>query len=55
MLALARGGMKIRGVLDLGQANQGWAVPQWLKHPNIELYVPKREGVFAISERCITS
>jgi phosphatidylserine/phosphatidylglycerophosphate/cardiolipin synthase-like enzyme len=44
MLALARGGVRIRGVLDPGQAKQKWAVPQWLKHPNIELRVPKKEG-----------
>jgi hypothetical protein len=41
MLALARGGVRIRGVLDSGQANHGWAAPQWLRHPNIELRVPK--------------
>jgi phosphatidylserine/phosphatidylglycerophosphate/cardiolipin synthase-like enzyme len=44
MLALARGGVQIRGVLDPAQANQGWAAPQWLKHNNIELRVPKKEG-----------
>jgi phosphatidylserine/phosphatidylglycerophosphate/cardiolipin synthase-like enzyme len=47
MLALARGGMKIKGVLDPGQARQKWAAPRWLVHRNIELYVPKRTGVFA--------
>lgn len=47
MLALARGGMTIKGVLDPGQANQDWAAPSWLKHPNIELYVPRRAGDFA--------
>ncbi len=47
MLALARGGMKIKGALDPAQAKQKWAAPSWLKHPNIELYVPKKEGVFA--------
>jgi phosphatidylserine/phosphatidylglycerophosphate/cardiolipin synthase-like enzyme len=47
MLALARGGMKIRGVLDRGQANQAWAAPRWLRHPNIELYVPTARDVFA--------
>ena len=47
MLALAKGGMKIRGVLDRGQASQNWAAPQWLKHKNIELFVPKRSGDFA--------
>ena len=47
MLALARGGVKIRGVLDPGQAKQTWAVPQWLTHPNIELRIPKKEGVLA--------
>ena len=46
MLALARGGMKIKGVFDPGQARQRWAAPAWLVHPNIELYVPKRHGVF---------
>jgi phosphatidylserine/phosphatidylglycerophosphate/cardiolipin synthase-like enzyme len=47
MLALARGGVKIRGVLDPAQAKQKWAVPQWLKHDNIELRVPKKEGDLA--------
>ncbi|MGZ8795007.1 MAG: phospholipase D-like domain-containing protein [Gaiellaceae bacterium] len=47
MLALARGGVTIRGVLDPGQAAQGWAAPKWLQHPNIELRVPKREGALA--------
>ena len=46
MLALARGGMTIKGVLDPAQAKQKWAAPAWLKHPNIELYVPKKAGVF---------
>ena len=44
MLALARGGVKIKGVLDPAQAKQDWAAPMWLVHPNIELYVPKRDG-----------
>jgi phosphatidylserine/phosphatidylglycerophosphate/cardiolipin synthase-like enzyme len=47
MLALARGEVRIRGVLDPGQAKQKWAVPQWLKHTNIELRIPKKEGVLA--------
>ena len=47
MLALARGGVKIRGVLDGGQAAQGWAAPRWLQHKNIELRVPKKEGSLA--------
>jgi phosphatidylserine/phosphatidylglycerophosphate/cardiolipin synthase-like enzyme len=47
MLALARGGVTIRGVLDAGQANQGWAAPKWLEHPNIELRIPKKEGALA--------
>jgi phosphatidylserine/phosphatidylglycerophosphate/cardiolipin synthase-like enzyme len=46
MLALARGGMTIRGVLDPGQASQDWAAPAWLVHPNIELFVPRKTGVF---------
>ena len=46
MLALARGGMTIKGVLDPAQAKQKWAAPAWLKHPNIELYVPRKAGVF---------
>jgi phosphatidylserine/phosphatidylglycerophosphate/cardiolipin synthase-like enzyme len=45
MLALARGGVKLRGVLDRGQAAQKWAAPRWLQHENIELRVPKKEGV----------
>ena len=47
MLALARGGVTIRGVLDPGQAKQGWAAPKWLQHPNIQLRIPKRKGVLA--------
>jgi phosphatidylserine/phosphatidylglycerophosphate/cardiolipin synthase-like enzyme len=45
MVALARGGMKIRGVLDPGQANQDWAAPKTMKPP-IELFVPTKTGVF---------
>jgi len=47
MLALARGGMKIKGVLDPGQARHKWAAPRWLRDPNIELYIPRRSGVLA--------
>lgn len=47
MLALARGGMKIKGALDPTQAKQKWAAPAWLKHPNIELYVPSKTGALA--------
>jgi phosphatidylserine/phosphatidylglycerophosphate/cardiolipin synthase-like enzyme len=47
MLALARGGVKIRGLLDPAQAKQKWAVPQWLKHANIELRVPRRRATLA--------
>jgi phosphatidylserine/phosphatidylglycerophosphate/cardiolipin synthase-like enzyme len=46
MLALARGGMKIRGVLDPGQAAHDWAATKTMIHPNIELFVPRRTGVF---------
>lgn len=46
MLALARGGMKVRGVLDRTQAAHDWAAPAWLVHDNIELFVPRRSGVF---------
>jgi len=45
MVSLARSGMTIRGVLDPGQANQKWAAPKTMKPP-IELFVPKKEGVF---------
>jgi phosphatidylserine/phosphatidylglycerophosphate/cardiolipin synthase-like enzyme len=47
MLALARGGLRIKGVLDPAQAKQRWAAPAWLVHDNIELFVPQRAGVFA--------
>jgi phosphatidylserine/phosphatidylglycerophosphate/cardiolipin synthase-like enzyme len=46
MLALARGGMRVRGVLDRGQAARDWAAPPWLVHDNIELFVPRRDGPF---------
>jgi phosphatidylserine/phosphatidylglycerophosphate/cardiolipin synthase-like enzyme len=44
LLALARGGVKIKGTLDRGQARQKWALPVWLKHDNLELRVPPRPG-----------
>jgi phosphatidylserine/phosphatidylglycerophosphate/cardiolipin synthase-like enzyme len=44
LLALARGGVKIKGVLDRGQAKQKWALPPWLKHENLELRVPPYPG-----------
>jgi phosphatidylserine/phosphatidylglycerophosphate/cardiolipin synthase-like enzyme len=44
LLALARGGVKIRGALDRGQAHQRWALPPWLKHENLELRVPPKPG-----------
>jgi phosphatidylserine/phosphatidylglycerophosphate/cardiolipin synthase-like enzyme len=46
MLALARGGMQIWGVLDPGQAAQDWAASKTMIHPNIKLFVPKRTGAF---------
>jgi phosphatidylserine/phosphatidylglycerophosphate/cardiolipin synthase-like enzyme len=36
--------VKIRGVLDRGQARQKWALPPWLKHENLELRVPPSPG-----------
>jgi phosphatidylserine/phosphatidylglycerophosphate/cardiolipin synthase-like enzyme len=30
LLALAKGGMKVKGVFDPGQAKQNWAAPRWL-------------------------
>jgi phosphatidylserine/phosphatidylglycerophosphate/cardiolipin synthase-like enzyme len=47
MLALARGGMTIRGVLDRGQAAHDWAATKTMVHPNISLFVPRRSGAFA--------
>jgi phosphatidylserine/phosphatidylglycerophosphate/cardiolipin synthase-like enzyme len=46
MLALARGEVKIRGVLDPGQAAHDWAAPKTMIHKNIDLFVPRRTGVF---------
>jgi phosphatidylserine/phosphatidylglycerophosphate/cardiolipin synthase-like enzyme len=42
MVALARGGMKIRGVVDRGQAAHGWAAPKTMNHPNITLFQPSK-------------
>ena len=39
--------MQLKGALDPGQVAQDWAAPKWLKHQNIELFVPKRQGAFA--------
>ena len=47
MLALARGEMKIRGVLDPTQAAHDWAAPTTLANKkNIELFIPRKTGVF---------
>ena len=42
MLALARSGMKIRGVVDRDQASHGWAAPKTMKHANLSLFQPKK-------------
>lgn len=47
MLALARGGMKIKGALDPGQAAHERAASRWLAHPNIEVSVPRRQVALA--------
>jgi phosphatidylserine/phosphatidylglycerophosphate/cardiolipin synthase-like enzyme len=44
MVALARGGMKITGVVDRGQAAHGWAAPKTMNHANIELFQPKKSS-----------
>jgi phosphatidylserine/phosphatidylglycerophosphate/cardiolipin synthase-like enzyme len=44
MVSLARGGMKITGVVDRGQAAQGWAAPRTMKHENIALFQPKKSS-----------
>jgi hypothetical protein len=45
MLALARGGVSVKGVLDRGQAMQGWAAPEWLRHERIELRLPPKDNL----------
>jgi phosphatidylserine/phosphatidylglycerophosphate/cardiolipin synthase-like enzyme len=45
MVALAKSNVKIRGVLDPEQAAHDWAAPKTMKPP-IELFVPKKTGVF---------
>ena len=46
MLSLARGGMAFRGVVDRGQAAQGWAAPRTMSHANIRMHAPtKASGV----------
>jgi phosphatidylserine/phosphatidylglycerophosphate/cardiolipin synthase-like enzyme len=42
MVALARGGMKIYGVVDRAQAAHGWAAPKTMKHENIALFQPSK-------------
>jgi phosphatidylserine/phosphatidylglycerophosphate/cardiolipin synthase-like enzyme len=42
MVALARSGMQICGVVDRGQAAHGWAAPKTMKHDNISLFQPRR-------------
>jgi phosphatidylserine/phosphatidylglycerophosphate/cardiolipin synthase-like enzyme len=42
MVALARSGMRICGVVDRGQAAHGWAAPKTMNHPNIELHRPRK-------------
>jgi phosphatidylserine/phosphatidylglycerophosphate/cardiolipin synthase-like enzyme len=46
MVALARSKVPITGVVDRGQAAQGWAAPRTMNHPNIKLFQPtKTSGV----------
>jgi phosphatidylserine/phosphatidylglycerophosphate/cardiolipin synthase-like enzyme len=46
MVALARSGMRICGVVDRGQAAHGWAAPKTMNHDNISLFQPtKASGV----------
>jgi phosphatidylserine/phosphatidylglycerophosphate/cardiolipin synthase-like enzyme len=44
MVALARGGMKITGVVDRGQAAHGWAAPRTMRHENIALFQPAKDS-----------
>jgi phosphatidylserine/phosphatidylglycerophosphate/cardiolipin synthase-like enzyme len=45
MLALARGGMQLTGVLDRGQAAQKWAASRGLaNHPNISMFQPRQDS-----------
>ena len=47
MLALARGGVTIRGVLDPAKPSKAGPHPAWLQHPNIELRSRRRKATFA--------
>lgn len=44
MIALTKGGMSIRGVLDRGQANQRWAATRPVRNAGAELYTVQRQG-----------
>jgi phosphatidylserine/phosphatidylglycerophosphate/cardiolipin synthase-like enzyme len=46
MLMLAAAGRTVRGALDPTQGAGKWAAARWLRHPKIELFLPRREGGF---------
>jgi phosphatidylserine/phosphatidylglycerophosphate/cardiolipin synthase-like enzyme len=48
MVALARGGTRVRGVLDPGQSKQAWAAPRTMDPATgVEMFVPRKAGQFA--------
>lgn len=44
MMALARGGMPIRGVADSGQGNQDWAASRPLAASGVEFFLARKNG-----------
>jgi len=44
MIAIQRGNIAVRGVLDLGQGNQKWAASRPLVVEGVELYLARRTG-----------
>lgn len=47
LIMAKQAGREINGVLDPGQGNQKWSATKWLLEAGINLFYPKKQGVFA--------
>jgi phosphatidylserine/phosphatidylglycerophosphate/cardiolipin synthase-like enzyme len=46
MIMLTRAGIDVRGAIDPGQGNFGWAPTKWLHEAGVQVFMPRREAPF---------
>lgn len=46
MIMLTRADIDVRGAIDPGQGNFGWAPTKWLHEAGVEVFMPRREAPF---------